>query len=347
MNEKIEIGVVGVRNMGATRRAQIRNSGAFTIAGTFDINKEWNKQAAGEENAIACGSLEQMLAMPDIEAVCLATPIPRHAPDALAAIKAGKHVFVDKPIAQNVFLAHEMVQAARQAGLVLNVGHMDYDSSNIYTQAYEYVKSGQLGAVCAVSVVCASSGGLHQKPDDWRADANENPGGPLLQCGIHSIHALEHFFGPIHSVCSFMRQGITSTGVDDVTETILRFEDGLVGSISSYYTTAYRHEFNIYGTEANIYCRTYEHEMYLQKRSAVGAEEPWETLPLPATFSDLGQATGRMTEFAQAIRGQMTGNCSDGLSALAVVGAAHHSDRKQCVVEVKEFLRSKLENNRE
>jgi predicted dehydrogenase len=107
-------------------------------------------------------SLDEILADESIEALCIATPVATHHPLALAALGAGKHVFVEKPLAGSSEQAAELVAAARDAGLVLMPGHTFLYSPPVNT-IRELISSGELGDIYFVSTSRVNLG-LHQ-PD--------------------------------------------------------------------------------------------------------------------------------------------------------------------------------------
>jgi predicted dehydrogenase len=81
------------------------------------------RRTYGDCGAAACASLAELLARPDVDAVCVCTPNSAHAPVALAALRAGKHVLCEKPMATSLADGEAMVQAARRSGVLLTVGH--------------------------------------------------------------------------------------------------------------------------------------------------------------------------------------------------------------------------------
>lgn len=117
------IGVVGV---GAFGRHHARVSRALTharSAGVFDIDRE-RREAVGREFGVAVrSSLEELLAESD--GIVIAVPTTAHEEVALAAIQAGVHVFVEKPLAPDVSSADRILAAARASGVIIQVGHVE------------------------------------------------------------------------------------------------------------------------------------------------------------------------------------------------------------------------------
>jgi predicted dehydrogenase len=161
--------------------------------------------------------LEEMLADPEIDLIDVCTVTDQHAPIALQALKAGKHVLVEKAIALSPQDADAMVAAARQAGKLLMVAHV-LPFFPEFKFAAESIRGGQHGRVLA-----AHFRRVIAKPD-WSADIGDaaKTGGPAVDLHIHDTH----FIG---LVCGVPRQ-VFSVGTVE-------------GDAVSYLTTSY-----LYGT---------------------------------------------------------------------------------------------------
>jgi predicted dehydrogenase len=110
-----------------------------------DDNPATAAAMATEHGALAM-TFASVLDDPNIEAVSLATPAPQHARMALAALNAGKHVFVEKPLALEVEEARQLVEAAKRSGQILMVGHL-LQYHPIFNALLEIVKKGELGNI--------------------------------------------------------------------------------------------------------------------------------------------------------------------------------------------------------
>ncbi len=88
----------------------------FRLAAVFDVNQAGAKQVADSTGAKACASVDELLKQPEVEAVFICTPAAFHCDAAIAALKAGKHVLCEKPIASNAAEAEQMAAAAARTG---------------------------------------------------------------------------------------------------------------------------------------------------------------------------------------------------------------------------------------
>jgi len=334
--EQLKAAMVGVGGFGAHRRATMRESGLFDIVACYDINEETLKKAADEEDARACASYDEMLAVPGVEVVVVSTGAKFHAEQTIKALRAGKHVFVEKPLASTEEEVRAIISTMKQTGLVVGVGHA-YEPGNALTVlAKHYVETGKLGTVTAVEANSSHSGALAAPPDDWRFDPEKNPGGMLFQCGVHTIHKMRYIFGEIREVSAFMRYDVQpKTRTPDATITLLRFDSGLLATLNCYHVTAYNHAFRIFGTRGNLYMQTINGNAEFQERKAGDPEVP---RPVKADVPTDGDGCGELRSFAEAIRaggGIPYPSVYDGAKAVAVCFAAVESGRTGCKVELE------------
>jgi len=165
------------------------------VAATFDVKQELAQDLAGRaEGAVACASQAQLLARDDVEAVIISTPHYLHEPIAIAAIRAGKHVLVEKPIACTVAQGRRMVDAAADADRRLGVCFVRRYSP-ITEGVRKFVADGYLGNVIAWLIVEMGhkkesywTGGYTQRAKtDWRLRRKTAGGGFLVMNTIHTI----------------------------------------------------------------------------------------------------------------------------------------------------------------
>ena len=159
-----------------------------------------------------------MLADPEVDAVVVATPVPTHAELARRVLEAGKHCFVEKPLAQSVAEAEEVVASARAAGRVLMVGHLlEYHPG--LEQLKQLADSGELGELHYIYGNRLNLGQL-------RADENA-----LWSLGAHDVSVLLRLAGEEPSECHAFGESYMRPGVEDVVFCFLRFPSGLTAHL--------------------------------------------------------------------------------------------------------------------
>jgi predicted dehydrogenase len=181
-----------------------------------DANRE--RYAAAFPGALFTGDLDEVLADPSVDAVALATPVPTHAALAIQVLQAGKHCFVEKPMAQSVADAEAVVDAARAAERTLMVGHLlEYHPGVVKLK--ELIDSGELGRVLYVNGNRLNLGKL-------RADENA-----LWSLGAHDVSVLLRLAGEEPYEVQARGESYMREGVEDVVFCFLRFPSGLAAHL--------------------------------------------------------------------------------------------------------------------
>ena len=196
---KITIGFLGAGGYGRSARAYFRNTGEYDLVACMDIDPVVASLGARQDDATSFTNLDAFLASNAFEAVSINTPVHLHAEHMTRCLQAGKHVFVTKPVTDFPDKAAAIVTLARARKLACMVGHHSRHGA-IPNMIRDIHDSGQLGRLCNIVINSCSSAALNQTPGDWRALAGKNPGGPLLQCGIHTIDFLQGLLGPVARV---------------------------------------------------------------------------------------------------------------------------------------------------
>lgn len=324
----VRLGLIGPRGFGQLRmQAAARLEQAAIVAA-------WPAGAPLPQGVAACSSLDALLAFPGLDAVIVAAPNPHHAGLALAALAAGKHVLVEKPLANTLAECAALVRAAAERGLLLAVGHNSRRTA--YARALRrLLDDGALGRVVAAEAHFSHRGGLALAAGAWRADAASCPGGPLNLLGIHEIDTLYYLLGPVARVTALQRRLVTSGEIPDVTLTLLEFASGALGTVAAHYVTPWARALRLFGTAANA---------RWDEGGALLLDTPEQSAqPIALSTGDdplLDTLREELAEFAHAIRGgpppEVDGRT--GLRNVAVMEAAIESNRRGAVVEVAEMF---------
>jgi predicted dehydrogenase len=334
---KMKVGMIGVGKYGAVRRGHMRRTGLFEIVACYNRSQPAMEQCRQEDGARITGSYEELLETPGIEAMFICTGAMYHAAQTRQALERGLHVFVEKPLCSTPEEMRTLLDLQRRTGLVVGVGHEDHTHDAESRIIKGMIDRGELGVLVAFEKTTCHSGGLHIKPGDWRGDAEKNPGGMLFQCGVHCIHELMYYFGPIKSVFSRMKYDLHTTPTADVAHCILELDSGLLGTLSAYHITPYRHHLNIYGTKRNIYrdSKSWREEKVFEMQD-VGQNDEMEPR-VPILVTEKSDPTGHIRSFYHAVRNGGTPYPSivDGARAVAVVFAAETSAKTGKTVMVE------------
>jgi len=193
-------------------------------------------------------AFEDVLADPVVDLVVLATPNDLHAPHAIAAMEAGKHVVTDKPMCLSLSEADDMLAAARQTGRLLTVfQNRRWDGD--YLTVRLALEQGLLGDLRSIE----TAWGQYGPPRGWRG-SQEHGGGRLLDLGAHMIdQALQLVPSPAERVYARLCSDIWETDVEDHAHCILTFANGVDAHITtSSLTRQPRPRWYILGTGATL-----------------------------------------------------------------------------------------------
>ena len=164
------------------------------------------------------GDLDDLLGDPDLDAIVLATPVPTHADLAVQVLEAGKHCFVEKPLAQAVADAEPAVEAQRASGRVLMVGHL-LQFHPALNRLKEIADSGELGELRYIYGNRLNLGKL-------RADENA-----LWSLGAHDVSVVLHLTGEEPYEMHARGESYMRDGIEDVVLGFMRFHSGLAAHL--------------------------------------------------------------------------------------------------------------------
>ena len=327
--KKLRVVMAGVGGFGGYRRARMRETGLFDLVAGYDWNAENMAKCQAEEHCEAAKSYDELIATPGVEAVIIATGGKFHAEQAVKGAGRGLHVFVEKPMCSTPEEMRAMLAVQKKTGVVMGVGHGDHSHEAASLMIKGMIDRGELGKVATFEKTTAHSGGLMIKPGEWRGDPERNPGGMLFQCGVHALHELMFYFGPVAEVSAMMRYDVHTTLTADVACCLLKFESGLIGTLNAYHVTPYRHTFSVFGTKSSLYRdeRFFDEgtKLWMQTTHLDNKVEP----RVPLEIKGESDHNGNLKSFYAAIRG--TGpklpypSHIDGARAVAAVFAAEES----------------------
>jgi predicted dehydrogenase len=214
------IGVVGLGYWGPNLARNFDRLPGAELRWICDQSQEARERwAVSFPDARASGDLDELLEDPELDAVVVATHVPSHATLAVRALGAGKHCFVEKPLAQSVAEADQVVAAAREAGRVLMVGHLlEYHPG--VEKLKEIAESGELGDIYYLYSNRLNLGKL--RPDE----------NALWSLGAHDVSVLLHLAGGEEPVeCQARGESYMQPGIEDVVFCYLRFPSGLAAHL--------------------------------------------------------------------------------------------------------------------
>jgi len=336
MTNKVQVGIIGLGRWARVLTRAGKLSDNIEIVAGFSRSQEKRTAFQAETGVPSVATLDEMLAMDNIEGVILTVPNEQHLLVAREVAKAGKHVYTEKPIANTLDdgLAIEALQ--KEYGVTVTVGH----SARLLGGVQEIkrrIDAGELGKVAFIEANFSNERALELTPDMWRWYRGRAPGGPLSQLAIHMFDVVNYLGADVVEASS-MASKLSPVGaeVDDQSMTLLRFSDGAVAYVGSCWTSPGIFSVRVFGSKGLIHYEidfgTWDTPEAIRKSSALYIQRgkdgyaKRQELEEPATNMFLAE----LDMFADSCRTGKTGTLSatNGNVAVACVYAALSSIEK-------------------
>jgi predicted dehydrogenase len=231
--------IYGLGRWGSTLVDSVKESDKFRFVRGISRNPENHKEFSQKTGIRVVSSYGRVLKDPEIDAVVLATPHSLHVKQIVQAARAGKHVFVEKPMALTRKTAEKALEACREAGITLGIGlNRRYAPSSL--EMMRRIRAGEIGDVLHVEGAFSGPTGYRLGGQSaWRATRKEMPGGGMTPRGIHALDAMIQICGLVTSVYAFSdrHKHPPAITMDDTTSMLLRFASGATGCLSTLFVT--------------------------------------------------------------------------------------------------------------
>lgn len=321
----INVAVVGLGKMGLSHLAMINALDDFRVVAICDSAAMVGGVIEKYSGLRYVADFDEVLAIPDLHAVVIATPTTTHEPIARKAIERGLHVFCEKPLSLSAASGRELAALARNRGLVAQVGY-----HNRYIGTFREVKrlldAGALGRV--THVMGEAYGPVVVKPTKptWRGKAG-NGGGCLYDYAAHPLNLLNWYFGPAEACSGALLKSGYSAEVDDEVYATLGFRTGVTGQLSVNWSDKSVRKMttriSVWGEGGKIYADRQEIQVFLADPAAApdGYGAGWTVryitdLTPPVSFYLRGEEyTAQLEAWGRAIRGSTAESKNDFESA--------------------------------
>jgi predicted dehydrogenase len=221
MVDSLSIGVVGLGYWGPNLARNFSQSSGCRLSALCDLEtKQLERMTPMHPGVARFSSFEMMLECSDLDSIAVATPVPSHFRLAKAALLAGKHVFVEKPLASSVAECEELIELAESRGLALMVGHTFLYSEPIQ-MIKKFIDSGDLGEIRYINSQRLNLG-LFQK------DINV-----VWDLAPHDISIILYLLGRNPNFINCQGNAHITPGIEDVSNLSLSFQSGQFATIQS------------------------------------------------------------------------------------------------------------------
>ncbi|HSV16282.1 MAG TPA: Gfo/Idh/MocA family oxidoreductase [Tepidisphaeraceae bacterium] len=251
----IRFGIVGCGAIGPTHAGaiqQIDDADLVAVADTVADRARAMADKFGSPKVYA--DQHEVFADPNVDVVCLCTPSGMHADGAVAALRAGKHVIVEKPMEISLEACDRMIAAERESGRTLTViSQHRFDPASMLVK--QLIDGGKLGKIIlATAEVKWWRTQKYYDSGEWRGTWKFDGGGALMNQGVHTVDLLQWLTGGVASVFGQVRTSAHDRiEVEDIATASLTFRSGAVGTIVAS-TAAYDGlpvRIDIFGTDGS------------------------------------------------------------------------------------------------
>jgi predicted dehydrogenase len=253
-----------------------KRSDQIEIVSCYTRSEDKRRAFAAKYGCRPAASYEDVLADDSIEAIVNTTPNNVHLETTQLAAAAGKHVFLDKPIANTIAEGHEIARVCDRAGVVLALGYQRRRESH-----FRWIKSeidaGRFGKLVQAEGNISRDRLGKIDLSSWRYQAAGMPGGVMLQIGIHYVDVLEMLLGPVARVSGMSAQLVLPGDNPDAANLILEHESGAISNLTASYASASEYYMmNVYGKEASAYYDLFSGLRHLRRGDAKATAIPTE-----------------------------------------------------------------------
>jgi predicted dehydrogenase len=330
MADMVKLGCIGTGRWGSTLADAVQRSGEAVIVSGWARRPEGREAFAAQHACGTAGSLDELLSDPEVEGVIITTSHQSHREMIEQAAAAGKHVFVDKPFTNTVEDGIAAIAAARDAGVILQVGHQRRRTA-AKRRIKAMLEAGELGDVESLVTIQTIPNGFKMPEDAWRWDPYQSPLGSMTSLGVHKIDTINYLAGPVRSVFCFTRAGRTKP-IDEATVLAMELESGALATLTTSFFTPVMNNTSVYGTDGAAFSSEGGDVLKL-----MGRDDP---APVEVELEKIDPLVDQMTAFAAAVRGESEVEVDGeaGLAVIAVMEAAVESAATGRAVEVASVM---------
>jgi predicted dehydrogenase len=298
----IRAAIIGLGRWGRNlvNSVQGRSDAIRFVAGAVrDVAK--SEAYARETGFTLYDSYGKALADSNVDAVVLATPHTRHAEQILAAAKAGKHVFTEKPLALTANSAAAVLRACAKARVTLAVGY-NWRFQPALQEIRAMLEDGRLGKLLHVEGNFCGPSAYRFPAGHWRQAREEGPAGGMTGRGVHVVDAFLYLAGRIDSVHAQSMRRVLRHGLDDTTSMLFRFRNGASGYLGTVIATAETWRMQIFGSKGWVEVGDVEHlATWQMKTCLMDPKNLWaHQKPQIVTFPQVSTERAELEHFARA-----------------------------------------------
>lgn len=330
IRDPVRVACVGLGWWSDVLAQAIARSGRLRVVACYSRSASKRDAFAARYHCRTAARYDDVLRDPEVEAIINTTPNAAHLATTAAAAVAGKHVFLDKPIANTLDDAQAITQCCAAAGVILAVGYQRRREGQ-FRWMRRQIEAGAMGRLVNAEANISRDRLGQIDLTSWRYTAEGMPGGVMLQIGIHYTDVLAYLLGPIRAVSAQLAQLVLPGDNPDVASLILEHDSGALATLNASYASAAEHYvINVYGKQATA-CYDLHQGLRWQPRGQLRVE--------PVSHERVDAIVDELDEFAGAVRGVGSPEIggAEATASLAVICAGLISAREKRRVEIAEI----------
>jgi predicted dehydrogenase len=320
--------IYGLGRWGNTLVESVKDSEKFRFVKGISRTPENHQEFSEKTGVKVVSSYGRVLKDPEIDAVVLATPHSLHVKQIAQAARAGKHVFVEKPMTLTRKTAEKAIEACRAGGITLAVG-FNRRHAPAFVEMMRRIRAGEIGDVLHIEAAHSGATGFRLKADSWRSTREEAPAGGMTARGIHTLDSMIQIAGLVTSVYAFSdkRKHPPEITMDDTTAMLLKFASGATGYLSTIFVTGELWRVHVFGSKGWLESRG---DTDLTSRGLEGAPN---RIPLEAVSKERAE----LEAFADAVAAKQSFvvPAEEAINGIAVLEAIVASAAKGKPIQIK------------
>jgi UDP-N-acetyl-2-amino-2-deoxyglucuronate dehydrogenase len=329
----VNVGLIGAGNISDTH-ARAAIAAGLRIAGVYGDNGEKARQLADRYGASVFATLDSLLAHQPLDLVMIGSPSGRHADQAIAAARTGRHVLIEKPLDISTARIDPLIAEAARARVTLGVLFQDRLKPDV-VEMKRRIESGEIGTpLLATGEVKWFRPPAYYSSSRWRGTWALDGGGALMNQGSHTVDLLLHLLGPVAAVSGATATRFHDIETEDTATALLEFVNGAQGTIDV--TTAAPpgspRRLQIAGTAGSL---TLEGDRLIDATGGGAMPQAPENASSPVV-SDVSSHQRMVEDFVDAIRNRRAPICDgrEGRRSVELIEAIYRSARERRVVNI-------------
>lgn len=253
-NTKIGVGIIGYGSISPFHVMSILELDNCELIAIQSSSDEKRSKISKELGVLVFADYQELISQDNIQLIIICTPSGFHLDPAIATMKAGKHVVVEKPLEITVERCNQMIAASLENGVRLSCIFQNRYGSD-YLKVLKAVRSGELGKLLMGSAsVKWKRDQAYYDATRWRGTLKGDGGAVLINQAIHTIDQLIHLMGKVETVSGSIRTLTHNIEGEDVASATLEFENGALGTLeaSTSLYKAFPEKIEIHGEKGSI-----------------------------------------------------------------------------------------------